>query len=72
MNKKLFHGRLKMIDLPNGWRIEPILQKNLKTGEIDLEVSISNEQGNVNFGGHLADEDWEQESFRETFNLVKK
>jgi|TARA_R100000084_G_scaffold106621_1_gene65132 hypothetical protein len=66
MNKKLFHGRLKMIDLPNGWRIEPILHPSG-----DLEVSISNEQGNINFGGHLADEDWEQESFRETFNLVK-
>ena len=57
----------KMINLPNGWRIKPILHP-----DGNLEVSISNEEGNINIGGNLADENWEQEEFRETYNLVKK
>tara|TARA_R100000908_G_C3675331_1_gene96426 strand:+ start:113 stop:316 length:204 start_codon:yes stop_codon:yes gene_type:complete len=67
MNKKLLTRSFKMIYLPNGWRIKPILHPSG-----DLEVSIRNEQGNINIGGNLADENWEQESFRETYNLVKK
>ena len=52
------------ISLPKGWELTAQINE---VGELNL--SVSNQEGNVTIGGNFGDEDWDQEEFIETYRV---